>query len=83
MYSFAHKEEVELKVNSKTKDETFGFKLASNNLTGRTYVEEIVDSVSSTTVKAFNNKINSSCLKLRGTYITHINYVPVFSTAQV
>ena len=64
VYPFAHNEIVKLKVNPKTKDETFGFKLASDDLSGRTYIEEVVDSVSSTAAKALNNNVNSSCLKL-------------------
>ena len=37
VYPFAHKDVVKLKVNQKPKDETFGFNLASNDLTGHTY----------------------------------------------
>ena len=79
---FAHKEVVVITANPKTKDETFGFNFANDNLTGHTYVQEIDDSVSSTAAKAFNNNIKSSRKKLSGVYITHINDVPVFSTAQ-
>ena len=35
-----------------------------------------------TVSKAFNNNVNSSHLKLCSAYITHINHVPIFSTAQ-
>ena len=82
IYPFAHKEVVELTVNPKTKDESFGVNLASDDSIRCTYSQEAVDSVSSTAAKAFNNNVNSSQLKLCGTYITHINHVPVFSTAQ-
>ena len=82
VYPFAHKEVVQITANPKTKDETFGFNLANNDLTGCTYVQEFDDSVSSTATKAFNNNIKSSQKKLRGVYIIHINDVPVFSTAQ-
>ena len=75
---FAHKEVVELAANPKTKDETFGFKLASDDLTGQNYVEEVIDSVSSTATKAFNNNIKSSCKRLCNVYFTHINNVSVF-----
>ena len=60
VYPFVHKEVVKLTVNPKTKDETFSFTLATNDLTGYTYIEEIVDSVSSTAAKA------SSCVHVEG-----------------
>ena len=81
MYPFANKEDVTLMISSKAKDDFFGFQLTSDNLTGRTYVKEVTDSVFSTTAKAFNT-LESSCKHLCGVYITHIDNVPVFSTAQ-
>ena len=78
VYSFAHKEFIELTVNPKTKDETFSIKLVSDDLTRHIYVEEVVDSVLSTAAKVFNNNIKSSYKRLNGVYITHINNVPVF-----
>ena len=81
VYPFADKEDVTLTVNPKAKDDSFGFQLASDNLTGCTYVKEVTDGVSSTVVKAFKT-LESSCKQLCGAYITHINNVPVFLTAQ-
>lgn len=51
-------------------------------MTGCIYVEEVVDNVSSTAAKVFNNNIKSSCKRLCSVYITYINIVPVFFTAQ-
>ena len=74
MYPFADKEDVTLTVNPKAKDDSFGFQLASDNLTGRTYVKEVTDSVSSTAAKAFKT-LETSCNCLCGVYITHIIYI--------
>ena len=81
VYPFADKEDVTLTVNPKAKDDSFGFQFASDNLTGRTYVKEVTDSVSSTATKAFKTlKTSRNCP--RGVYITHIDNVPVFSSNQ-
>ena len=81
LYSFADKEDITLVINPKAKDNSFRFQLASDDLTGRIYVKEVTDSVSSTAAKAFNT-LESSPKRLCGVYITHIDNVPVFSTAQ-
>ena len=47
MYPFAHKEVCKITINLKTKDETFDFILINDNLTGRTYIKYVVDSVDS------------------------------------
>ena len=60
VYPFAHKEVVEITANPKPKDETFVFNLTNDDLTGRTCVQDIDDSVFSTAAKAFNNNIKSS-----------------------
>lgn len=72
------KKVVELTLNPKAKDETSGFKFASNYLTGCTHVEEVVDNVSSTAAKASNNNIKLTHKRLYVVYITYINNVPVF-----
>ena len=81
VYPFADKEDVTITVNPKAKDDSFGFQLASDDLTGCTYVKELVDSVSSTATKAFKT-LESSCKHLCRVYITHIDNFPMFSTAQ-
>ena len=79
MYPFADKEDVILTVNPKTKDDSFGLQLASDNFTGHTYVKEVTDSVSSTAAKAFKT-LETSRNCLCGVYITLIDNVPVVST---
>ena len=77
----ADKQDVTHTVNLKAKDDSFEIQLASDNLSGRTYVKEVTDSVSSTNTKAFKT-LETSRNCLCGVYITHINNVPVFSTGQ-
>ena len=63
------------------KDASFGLQLQDDDLSGRTYIKEIADTKSSSAAKIFNNAKRSRAT-LRGAFVTHINHVPVFSTAQ-
>ena len=56
-------------------------RLIHKGLTEHTYVKKITDSVSSTTAKAFKT-LETSRNCLCSVYSTHINNVPVFSTAK-
>ena len=79
MYPFAHTEIATITAPPSNKSDTFGFKLADDELYKRVYVKDIdKNSCASkifSTAKATNNK-------LKGAYITHINGDRVFNVEQ-
>ena len=80
MYPFSDKEIATVPVLTNNKDATFGFNLSDDELYGRTYIKDLSDTKSSLASKVFGN-CKQSRRKLRGAYITHIDGLPVFSTA--
>ena len=81
MTSFVHKEVSTIPVIPNTKEATFGLNLHDGEITSRTYVKDIDDTVSSSTSKSFGT-FKKLRKKLCSAYITHINNDPVFSTSQ-
>ena len=81
VYPFSDKEVATIPINLNESSESFGFILNDDELMERTYVKELNNTVKSSAAKSFGN-IKSSRQKLRGSYITHINGDPVFTTSQ-
>ena len=65
----------------KNEDSLFGLKPQNDDLYGHTYIKELDVTKHLSAAKIFGN-IKRSCNKLRGTFNTHVNGVPVFSTTQ-
>ena len=81
IYPFSEKENATISVLPNNADESFGFKLRDDELYGRTFVQDVANTKSSSAAKAYGD-FKRSCWKLRGAFITHIDNEPVFSTAQ-
>ena len=81
IYPFADKETIKVPVLASNKDPSFGLQLQDDDFLGCTYIKEISDTKNSSAAKIFNN-IKRLHATLRGDFVTHINGVPVFSTAQ-
>ena len=81
VYPFSDKQTATIPVLAKDTDPLFGFKLRDDDLLGRSYVEDLIDAKTSSAAKSFWT-CKSSRRHLRGVFITHINGIPVFSTAQ-
>ena len=81
VYPFSDKQTATIPVLAKGTDPLFGFKLRDDDLLGRSYVEDLLDTKTSSAAKSFGT-CKRSRRHLRGVFITHINGLPVFSTAQ-
>ena len=79
IYPFANTETAVIDFNPKAKDNFLGFKLLDDDLTSRNFIQDIEDNVSTSVACAFGT-ISNTQQKLRGSFITCINDVPVFST---
>lgn len=79
IYPFSEKETVTVPVLPKNKSDTFGFKLRDDELFGRTFVEGVNNTKTSSAAHTFGD-FKRSHRKFKGAFITHIDGDPVFST---
>ena len=79
VYLFSNKEIAVIPVLSNTTDVSFGFDLKDYELSGQTYVQDVDDTILSSSAKSFGIG-KQSWKKLCGAFITHIDGDTIFST---